>query len=222
MTQLKPTLLHFTNKSHGSRYPTSNFQIRNPIDFFPPDDTNLNTVTSCSAGDPLDVTRSTIDRDIARLEESIRALKSRRNELSPISRLPAEILCEIFFLSILSGSSQRPEFWTNFSKVSQHWRSLALCAPELWTIMPDEYPQWAQEMLIRSKSAKLTIRSDPISNVSPETIRSWLYEMNRVEEITLLLSVRKLEKIFRGFTQVCASTSYIVYSFAQPNCIFDP
>ena len=42
--------------------------------------------------------RSSIDREIARLKESIRALKSRRNELSPISRLPAEILCNIFSL----------------------------------------------------------------------------------------------------------------------------
>ena len=44
--------------------------------------------------------RSSIDREIARLKESIRALKSRRNELFPISRLPAEILCATYFLSL--------------------------------------------------------------------------------------------------------------------------
>ena len=114
------------NKSDGSKYVSFSIlriQSRNPI-VFSPDDT-----TSCSAasGDPgpLDVARSIIDRDIARLEESIRVLKSRRNELAPISRLPAEILCKIF--SFIEDTSiiyvgRSPELWINFSQVSQHWR----------------------------------------------------------------------------------------------------
>jgi hypothetical protein len=174
--------------------------IRHPIDFSQ-DDTN----TSCSAGDPLDVTRSIIDRDIARLEESIRALKSRRNELSPISRLPVEILCSIFSLiedeSILF-LSQSPESWTNFSRVSQHWRSSALSAPELWTNIPLSYPLWTREMLIRSKMAKLTIRSghsfDTSNPKAIETVRLCLYEMNRVEEIKItFIPGSILEEIFR-------------------------
>jgi F-box-like len=151
-------------------------------------------------------TRSIIDRDIVRLEgnfraleENIQALKFRRNELSPIYRLPAEILCNIFSFSTLSS----PESWTNFSQVSQHWRSLALSAPELWTNIPLSYPRWAQEMLIRSKTAKLTIRSDvSYATLKPktvETIRSCLYEMNRVGaiDITCEFPGSTLEKIFR-------------------------
>ena len=63
--------------------------------------------------------RSSIDREIARLKESIRALKSRRNELSPISRLPAEILCNIFSLieDNIFSSGRSPKSWTNFSRV---------------------------------------------------------------------------------------------------------
>ena len=142
--------------------------------------------------------RSIIDRDISGLEENIRALKSRRNELSSISRLPAEILCNIFFL----GISWRPGSWTNFSQVSQHWRSLALGAPELWTDIPLNYHRWAQEMLKRSKKAKLTIQSRssflaPNSKIS-ETIRSCFSEMNRVEEIKLFtVSGLILEDCFR-------------------------
>jgi hypothetical protein len=198
-----PEVLGVVNKSHGSRYvfffSINSIQIINPI-VFSPDDTN----TSCSAGDQ---TRTIIDRDIARLEESIRglersirALNSRRNELSPISRLPAEILRIIFYLSTFR--TRRPKSWTNFSQVSQHWRSLALNAPELWTNIPISYPRWAKEMLIRSKKAKLTIRSDPSFDTSTpptiETIRSCLYEMNRVEEIDIsILPAVTLEKIFR-------------------------
>ena len=140
-----------------------NFQIRIQIVVSPLTDRHGdNTNTSCSAGNPLDEMRSIIDRDIARLEESIRALKSRRNELSPISRLPAEMLCNIFSFikDDIFSSSRSPKFWTSFSQVSQHWRSTALSAPGLWTNIPLSYPRWAQEMLIRSKMAKLTIQSD--------------------------------------------------------------
>ena len=137
----------------------------------------------------MDETRSIIDRNIARLEESIRALKSRRNDLSPISRLPVEILCNIFKFSLTESWTMKPESWTNFSQVSQQWRTSALSAPELWTNIPLNYPRWAREMLIRSKMAKLTIRSshsDEISNPKTiETVKSCLYEMIRVGEIKL-------------------------------------
>ncbi|KAF8806753.1 hypothetical protein BYT27DRAFT_7190406 [Phlegmacium glaucopus] len=95
-----------------------------------------------------------IDRDIARLEESIRSLRSRRNELSPICRLPPEILCKIFsFIEDRTmGQNRRPDSWISFSRVSQQWRSLALSAPELWTNIPFKYP--------RSKMAKLAIQVD--------------------------------------------------------------
>jgi hypothetical protein len=170
--------------AQGMLFSSLNFQTGNPIDFSA-DDTN----TPCSAGDPLDVMRSIIDRDIARLEESIRALKSRRNELSPISRLPVEILCNIFSHTEDNSICRSPESWTNFSQVSRHWRSSALSAPQLWTKIPLSYPRWAQEMLIRSKMAKLTIRSgfyfDTSNPRAIGTVRSCLYEMNRVEELKL-------------------------------------
>ena len=150
--------------------------------------------------------RKIIDRDIARLEESIRTLKSRRNELSPIYRLPAEVLCIIFSFTEDLSRSRSPKSWTNFSQVSQHWRSSALSAPELWTNIPVLYPRWAQEMLIRSKKAILTIRSDltfdnfnQLSNPI-EAVRSCLCEMNRVEKIDLnfiAIPGSTLEEIFR-------------------------
>ena len=170
--------------------------------FFSADDTN----TSCSesAGDPLDEMLSIIDREIARLQESIRVLKSRRNELSTISRLPTEILCKIFSLvedNILS-SSRSPKFWINFSQVSQHWRSVALSAPELWTKIPLSLPRrWVQERLIRSKMAKLTIgyrysfgKSKPKAIAK---VRSFLDEMDRVEKLKLIANRELFEEISR-------------------------
>jgi F-box-like len=167
-----------------------------------------NLITSCPDGDPLDEMRSIIDRNIVSLEGRIRSLeyrirtlKSRRNELSPISRLPTELLCNIFSVSILwIPNSPKPNLnWANFSQVSQHWRSLALGAPELWTNIPLSYPRWAQEMLIRSKMAKLIIRSgNSWKPKTIETIISCLYEMNRVGEIDISFAPGSvLEEIFR-------------------------
>ena len=128
----------------------------------------------------MDEACSIIVRNIARLEETIRALKSRRNELSPISRLPTEILCNIFKLQVTLNDWDipRPDSWNNFSQVSRHWRSLALSAPELWTDIILSYPRWTHEMLKRSIKAKLTIRSELLPakwNTIIERVRSCLF-----------------------------------------------
>ena len=128
----------------------------------------------------MDEACSIIVRNIARLEETIRALKSRRNELSPISRLPTEILCNIFKLQVTLNDWDipRPDSWNNFSQVSRHWRSLALSAPELWTDIILSYPRWTHEMLKRSKKAKLTIRPELLPakwNTIIERVRSCLF-----------------------------------------------
>jgi hypothetical protein len=85
--------------------------------------------------------RSIIDRDIARLEESIRALKSRRNELSPTASLAFLLKsCATYFLSLsMKAASITPSvaqnLWqTNFSQISQHWRSSALSSQRAATL----------------------------------------------------------------------------------------
>ena len=102
-----------------------------------------------------------------------------------------EILCHIFsFTEGFLSRTRWPESWTNFSQVSQHWRSSALNVPGLWTNIPPNYLRWAQEMLKRSKKATLTIRSGVSTETSKpkaiETVRSCLYEINRVKEIELI------------------------------------
>ena len=145
------------------------------------------------------------------LEENIRALRSRRNKLAPISCLPPEILCNIFSLiedrstpesigPIRSRGS--PESWISFSQVSGYWRSLALSAPELWTNIPFNYPCWTQEMLTRSKMAKLTIRVDVgYQSTDPrvlDSIKSCLQTADRLGEINISTpSESILKKLFQ-------------------------
>jgi hypothetical protein len=51
-----------------------------------------------------------IDAEIKSLEVSLRALRQRRNTLSPISSLPAEVIAGIFLLRVylISGLTARP------------------------------------------------------------------------------------------------------------------
>ena len=54
-----------------------------------------------------------IDAEIKSLEESVRALKLRRNALSPISSLPPEVFAAIFSILCLPGTSspgRKPDY----------------------------------------------------------------------------------------------------------------
>ncbi|KAF5339412.1 hypothetical protein D9611_009886 [Ephemerocybe angulata] len=81
-----------------------------------------------------------LDREIARLEQQLLDLKRRRNALSPISRIPPELLSNIFFLALcfLEADGVTPhKLDPNVTKqaicaVSHHWRETAFTDPKLW------------------------------------------------------------------------------------------
>ena len=107
--------------------------------------------------DPFYETRSIIDRDhnTVRLEESIQALKFRRNEFSPNSRRGGVFLlksCANIFSHWKPRVLDQVSHWW-------HWRIplTVLSVPELWIKIPLNYPCWAEEMLIRLKMAKVAL-----------------------------------------------------------------
>ncbi|KII95680.1 hypothetical protein PLICRDRAFT_662475 [Plicaturopsis crispa FD-325 SS-3] len=57
---------------------------------------NLNDVSAHSSSDLVDLAQSHIDDESARVQLQLCALKTRRNTLSLVSRLPPEILSNIF------------------------------------------------------------------------------------------------------------------------------
>ncbi|KAH9172618.1 hypothetical protein EDB89DRAFT_1885848 [Lactarius sanguifluus] len=81
-----------------------------------------------------------IDAEIKLLEASIRALKLRRNALTPISSLPTEVIAAIFsFLLPVAPSpftilGERPDHlaWLRVASVCHHWREIALNQPLFW------------------------------------------------------------------------------------------
>jgi hypothetical protein len=79
--------------------------------------------------------RQAIDNEIDSFKESIRALKSRRNTLAPISRLPPETLATIFtFLSNSAWNERAIRLkWIRVTHVCRRWREAALDHPRLWS-----------------------------------------------------------------------------------------
>ena len=103
-----------------------------------------------------------IDRRVANLRESIRVLHSQRNGLFPISKLPAEILTEIFLLhqqNVTENYTVETVDWIGITHVSQRWREIAVNFSGLWTHIPFYHPKWAEEMIARSQHACLIVRA---------------------------------------------------------------
>ena len=105
-----------------------------------------------------------IDTEIFSLEESIRALRLRRNALSPISSLPSEVLTIIFSLLCPPSTDRNPDRHLarlRVSHVCHQWREMALNYPFLWSHVDftDLSLVGATEILVRAKSAPLYLEA---------------------------------------------------------------
>ena len=108
--------------------------------------------------------RQTIIDEIKSSEESIRALRSRRNELAPISRLPPETLATIFtFLSASTWDEKPVHFrWIWVTHVCRRWREAALNYPRFWSYINFTKLTSAgmAEIFARAKMAPLHLEAD--------------------------------------------------------------
>ena len=109
-----------------------------------------------------------IDAEIKSLEESIRALRRRRNALAPISSPPTEVITAIFYALrvpvapsplipfTLGGKSDNLP-WIRLAHVCQHWREIAFNQPLFWSRL--DFTNFtsaaATEVLTRAKTVPL-------------------------------------------------------------------
>ena len=111
--------------------------------------------------------REAIDAEIKSLEESIRALKYRRNALAPISSLPPEVTTLIFSFSratsstFTPGKKPDPLAWLRVAHVCHQWREIALNQPLFWNHVDfiKLSPAGAAEVLARAKTAPLYLEA---------------------------------------------------------------
>ncbi|KAL0563314.1 hypothetical protein V5O48_018757, partial [Marasmius crinis-equi] len=107
-----------------------------------------------------------IDERIGRAEEEVRhaaeelrKLKSERNILAPISRLPTEIMSIILGYCISHRSTGWPYkiTWLSATHVCRQWRSVALNSASIWSHIDFSRPELAREMIERSRAAPLDV-----------------------------------------------------------------
>ena len=120
------------------------------------------TVTAFSRPDAIKAAQTDIDSEIQRLNDLISSLKSRRNSLCPVSRLPPEVLSEVFQDLVEQLQSQdrfKVDFkWISVAHVCRLWRSIALQHGRLWGKIDMTKPDRTMAFVDRSNGAPLAIR----------------------------------------------------------------
>jgi hypothetical protein len=99
-----------------------------------------------------------IDVEINSLEESLRALRYRRNALAPISSLPTEVIAAIFYLL-----REQPDIYRALpvAHVCHRWREIALAHPLFWSHLDltTIRPAGATVILARAGMAPLNLEA---------------------------------------------------------------
>ncbi|KAJ8508309.1 hypothetical protein ONZ45_g9396 [Pleurotus djamor] len=136
----------------------------------------------------LDLVRLAVDKEIAaenaRHTTALSALHQRRNTLSPINRLPSDVLSAVFlcyignFCLVDDGfTDELPNGeWVNVLGVCKHWRDVLLETPHFWSSisLSERILPMASRMIKRSKTVPLTVYIPFFGNcpkgfVSPES-----------------------------------------------------
>ncbi|EAU82726.2 hypothetical protein CC1G_10631 [Coprinopsis cinerea okayama7 len=151
---------------------------------------------------PAEGPESEADRDLGvimlALEERNEACKNievvlqiDRTNIALISQLPAEIICEIFqCLKATLEAYGSLTAWTTVTHVCRQWREIALDCPALWATLTDAIPpRWLEAMLIRSKTAPLSItfNHNPVTKPTPavSVLAEALCETDRLREVSV-------------------------------------
>ncbi|KAI0315934.1 hypothetical protein OF83DRAFT_1265503 [Amylostereum chailletii] len=135
-------------------------------------------------------TRARLEEDHKFLTQALLAVRSRLNALTPIHRLPPEILAKIFSHI---GSFHRPSpprlGWIAVTHVCRHWRHAALAHPSLWAEDVCSPLHWTARNLERSKQYPINIRVREYVDTQspPKALRLALREIGRARRIEMLI-----------------------------------
>ena len=145
-----------------------------------------------------------LDDEIAALTLALCNLRTQRNTLSPISRLPPEILASIFIHCACSRQKKQRGIpnWVNVSHVCRHWRDVALNCSTLWSFLFVSSKYWTEELLARSKKAPLKVRVDsdcPKQSKELNLLEKVAPQADRIQDLCLRLTRREAERILSLF-----------------------
>ncbi|KAI8996519.1 hypothetical protein BD414DRAFT_204306 [Trametes punicea] len=156
--------------------------------------------------------RKVLEDQITAHADAIVYLKSQLNSMSPASRLPPEIISEIFTLVAVYhyeeswrhhyGSSQVYK-WLPVAHVCRAWRAIALRTPRLWSNIVLTRPEVDHEVLSRAKNAPLWVSA----NITHQTdaragmLDTIMQNPSRLRELQLMGPARALQSLSAKWTK---------------------
>jgi hypothetical protein len=160
--------------------------------------------------------RQAIDAEIKSLEDSIRALRHRRNALAPISSLPPEVITVIFSESLvprrvtvsdsITGKKSDPLAWLRVSHVCQQWRNIVLNQPVFWSRVDFTNISSAgvAEILARAKMVPLHLEARGLGDYWDDEQFSVFQEelqlrVSHIRHLIISANHWRLDKIVKGF-----------------------
>ncbi|KAF8552621.1 hypothetical protein OG21DRAFT_1443243 [Imleria badia] len=160
--------------------------------------------------------RARIEKDITKHTLSICHLRSELNTLSPIYRLPPELLATIFIGCASDYHNNTKDFhftrivptWVNVSYVCRYWRGVALDCTTLWTYHFVISPRWTEELLVRSKQALLKTSCNLVQYDSGRiyflrrliAVDHLMAQTERIQELRMALPNIDSDQILRLFS----------------------
>ena len=169
--------------------------------------------------------RQAIDDEIISLEESIRALRRRRNALAPISSLPPEVFATIFsFVRLPDCILAEPDQLAciRISHICHQWREIALNQPLLWSHIDFTAvtAAGAAEMLSRARTVPLHLEAMlPVCHRNDSWFTSVQKELQTHVTHTCHLAISagplRLRKIFEGLISPAPTLEYLSLSVEE-------
>ncbi|TFK61756.1 hypothetical protein BDN72DRAFT_849414 [Pluteus cervinus] len=134
-----------------------------------------------------------LDAEISQLEERLHSLKTLRNSLAPVSKLPTEMLSKVFFHTQEDSNSlfhDNMDLQARFfvSWVCRHWRNAALGTPSLWSVISKKSRDiplqidLSGELLRRSRNHDLVVN---LYEPSIDVLNAFLSQLPRIRQLRL-------------------------------------
>ncbi|CAL1713947.1 unnamed protein product [Somion occarium] len=148
--------------------------------------------------------RRELEDGIAKHNRTIIDMKVHLNQLTPISRLPPELLSEIFWFHMVSICHSPNHYltcqdaWIKVTHVCHYWREVALHSPRLWTRISVSGLDSgrAGELISRSKNASLTVRAVAYNPGNVSALKHVFSHLERIESLDSSLPSDLYKQLF--------------------------